>query len=55
MNKGTKFPVKNSRKPYRTVHPGISRKMAANEIISEAVVVLPYVDDGKEGRTDIVR
>ena len=28
--------------------------MAANEISSEAVVVLPYEDDGNEGRTDIV-
>ena len=28
--------------------------MAENEISSEAVVVLPYRDDGKEGRTEIV-
>ena len=28
--------------------------MSAHDIISEAVVVLPYKDDGKEGRTKIV-
>ena len=54
MNKGGKFPVKNSVRPYKTVHPGRPIKMAANEISSEAVVVLPYKDDGKEGRNEIV-
>ena len=54
MKKGQKFLVKKSRKPYRTVHPGRPKNMAANEISSEAVVVLPYEDDGNEGRTDIV-
>ena len=28
--------------------------MAVNEISNEAVVMLPYKHDGKEGRTDIV-
>ena len=28
--------------------------MAANEVSSESVVVLPYEDDGKEGNTNIV-
>ena len=54
MNKGPKFPVKKAGRPYRIVHPGRPRKMAENEISSEAVVVLPYRDDGKERRTEIV-
>ena len=54
MNKGTNFPVKKTERPYRTVHPGIPKKMAANEISSEAEVVFPYKYDGKEGRTEIV-
>ena len=51
MIKGEKFPVKKAGKNYRTVHTVRPRKMAENEISSEAVVVLPYEDDGKEGRT----
>ena len=54
MNKGPKFSVKKAGRPYRTFHPGRPRKMAENEISSEAVVVLPYEYYGEEGRTDIV-
>ena len=54
MNKGQKFPVNKAGRPYRTIHPGRPRNMVANEIRSEAVVVLPYEDDGKECRTEIV-
>ena len=54
MNKGPKFSVKKTGRPYRTFHPGRPRKMAANEISSEAVVVFPYKDDREEGKTEIV-
>ena len=54
MNKGQKFAVKKAGRPYRTVHPGRPIKMAANELSSESVVLLPYKDDGKDGKTKIV-
>ena len=44
MNKGPKFPVNQSGRPCKTVHPGRPRKMSENDISSEA----------KEGRTDIL-
>ena len=52
--KGVAFPVKKSRRPYKTFHPGGPRKVAANEMSTNAVSVLSFKDDGKEGSTDIV-
>ena len=52
--KGPNFPVNNSGRPCKTVHPGRPRKMADNQLSSEAVVVFLYQDDGKEGNTEIV-
>ena len=54
MNNGPNFPVKKEGSPYRTVHPVRPRNMAANEIISDAVVVFPYEDGGEEGINEIV-
>ena len=53
-DKVPKFPVKESGRPCKIVHPGRPRNMDSNELSSEAVVVLPYKDDGKEGSTKIV-
>ena len=46
--------MKKAERTYRTVHPVRPINMAANETSSDAVVVLPYKYDGKEGRTEIV-
>ena len=46
MNNGPNFLVNKEGRPYRTVHPVRTRNMAANEIISDAVVVFPYKDGG---------
>ena len=46
--------MKKAVRPYRTFYPVRRRNMAANEISSKAVVVLPCKDDGKERRTEIV-
>ena len=40
--------------PYKTSHPWIPRNIATNGGSGEAVLVLPYKGDGKEGNTRIV-
>ena len=52
--KGLKFPVNKTRRTYKPVHPGRPINMVADEVISEAVLVLPYEDEKNEEITNIV-
>ena len=52
--KELKFPVKTPGRPCKAVYTGRLRNMSENEAISEAVVVFPCKDYGKEWSTNIV-